>query len=394
MIRISLTLMLLLVWAAPAVAQTLTWSGFVKTDYIYDTRQVVSAREAHFELFPAAFADADNNGKDDNATPNVMFASFQTRLALDGAGTQAFGANVTARVEGDFFGGPTDASVSNFILRRAFVKLDWGNREVLLGQEWSPMFTVSMFPGTVSFNTGAPFNPFARFPMAAYTLKSDKLRFTMALSQQRDAFQSISGRNTQHRAGVPGGHLNLQMSSGGNIIGAGVYGKALRPTLDGDLFWSGMAMAYGRFNTPALSLSGKVFYGGDAADHLMVGGYVRQGPSEYVPLNTLASWVDLEVKNPGKPVQFGLFGGYTQNMGAPENGAATQSYARAANLHALWRVAPRVSYTAGRVRLSGELEVSQAQYGVPDAGDRLRVNTTGVDPVMNVRGLFAAYYTF
>ena len=32
----------------------ITWGGFVKVDYMFDSRQTVTAREGHFLLFPVA----------------------------------------------------------------------------------------------------------------------------------------------------------------------------------------------------------------------------------------------------------------------------------------------------------------------------------------------------
>ena len=71
-------------------------------------------------------------------------------------------------IEGEFFG-TSDADVSGFRVRHAFLKLDWQSSSLLIGQFWHPMFVVEMFPGVVSFNTGAPFQPFARNPQIRFT---------------------------------------------------------------------------------------------------------------------------------------------------------------------------------------------------------------------------------
>ena len=42
--------------AKPATPTVITWSGFVKADYFYDTRQTVNAREGHLVFVPAAFS--------------------------------------------------------------------------------------------------------------------------------------------------------------------------------------------------------------------------------------------------------------------------------------------------------------------------------------------------
>ena len=49
----------------------------------------------------------------------------------------------------------------------------------------------------------------------------------------------------------------------------------------------------------------------------------------------------------GKKVQFGLFGGYTQNLGA-EDDINGNTFARGANIDYVYRVSPRVVFIAGK----------------------------------------------
>ena len=44
--------MVMLLLVLPAAAQEIDLSGFVKSEYIYDTRQVAQVREGQFHLFP------------------------------------------------------------------------------------------------------------------------------------------------------------------------------------------------------------------------------------------------------------------------------------------------------------------------------------------------------
>jgi hypothetical protein len=141
------------------------FSGFVKTDVFYDTRQTVSIREGHFLLFPAAKdLDADNN--DINGKSGFNILSIQTRLLGKITGPDAFGAKTSGLIEADFFGNENSSfsDVNGFRLRHAFVKLNWQKTELLIGQFWHPMFVTDCYPGVISFNTGAPFQPFSRNP--------------------------------------------------------------------------------------------------------------------------------------------------------------------------------------------------------------------------------------
>ncbi|MEW6749628.1 MAG: hypothetical protein AB1505_01450 [Candidatus Latescibacterota bacterium] len=78
-------------------------------------------------------------GGDDEKT--FLVTPRQTRFGLKMGGTEALGAKVAGIVEMDFFGltgsgaagGVTQSALR---LRRAFVKLDWVNTSVLVGQEW------------------------------------------------------------------------------------------------------------------------------------------------------------------------------------------------------------------------------------------------------------------
>jgi hypothetical protein len=160
--------------ASAAVAQTevkpafgITFSGFVKTDLLYDSRQTVNIREGHFLLFPKS-ALPDKEGRDLNAASSFNMLSIQTRLLGKLTGPDAFGAKTSGLIETEFFG-TSDGDINGFRLRHAYVKLNWATTEVLVGQFWHPMFVTESFPETVSFNTGAPFQPFNRSPQVRLT---------------------------------------------------------------------------------------------------------------------------------------------------------------------------------------------------------------------------------
>jgi hypothetical protein len=57
----------------------ISFSGFVKTDLMYDSRQVVSIREGHFLLYPQN-ESPDINGDDINDKSSFNILSIQTRL--------------------------------------------------------------------------------------------------------------------------------------------------------------------------------------------------------------------------------------------------------------------------------------------------------------------------
>jgi hypothetical protein len=101
----------------------ISFSGFVKTDIIYDSRQTVNLREGHFLLYPAN-RNLDLNGADINAKSSFNILSIQTRLTAKLKGPDAFSAKTSGVIESEFFG-TSDADLNGLRLRHAFVKFDW-----------------------------------------------------------------------------------------------------------------------------------------------------------------------------------------------------------------------------------------------------------------------------
>ena len=386
-----------------AAAQTVDFGGFIKSSYYYDTQQVVAAREGDFLLYPALATDAEDEPND---TDNLLFFPFFSRVAMSiGDLPDALGAEVSGLIETDFFG-PTNDELNTLRIRRAFVKLDWGDREALFGMEWSPFF-LSAWPRTVATEAGAPFNPFARYPMIRYTFKPENFRVSGILAQERDAFQEIGGLKQQQQSGLPAAMLSAEYGSGGNTIGANAAVKWVRPTLVSDRFMTGVVQGFANFGTPTIAARANVTYGGDVADHLMTGGYAvvpgDGGEVEFEPLNTLAAWADVQTTG---PVSVGVFGGFLQNMGTAESGLdpaavafVARGYGETNAIEHVWRVAPRLTYTVGAVRFGAEVQATGARYVVgADQGaiydDSLAPSGDMSEDVVNLRGNFSVFLTF
>ena len=212
------------------------FSGFVKTDIFYDTRQSGASngiREGHFYLYPDNVL-YDVEGNDINANPSFHILNIQSRLKGDISGPDAFGAKTSGVIEAEFFG-TAEADINGFRLRHAFVKMDWTKTSLLIGQSWHPMFPAESFPGTISFNTGAPFTPFSRNPQVKLTRKLGTLSLSLTAYSQRDFTSSgpDGGSNKYLRnSGLPGTNFQLRIPANDNITAwAGVDYKRLRPEL-------------------------------------------------------------------------------------------------------------------------------------------------------------------
>ncbi len=392
--RVLLSVILFVMLSATALQAQgnygIDFSGYVKMDAIFDSRQTVTAREGHLLLYPQAeVLDAKN--EDINAQPNFNILAVQTRLRGTIAAPDAFGAKTSGYIEGAFFG-QANANINSFRLRHAFLKLTWEKRSMLFGQYWHPLFVTAVYPGVVSFNTGMPMAPFSRNPQIRLTQTlNDKTKLILAAISQRD-FASVGGSTPLRNAVIPNLHAQLQMSSGGNVFGAAVDYKKLRPDITNDGTVQGLSyLAYSKlkFSSTTLKLSGSL--GQNLTDLIMLGGYAVKatddGTIDYTSIDNMSFWGELIH---GKKRQLAVFAGYTKNRGAadPVNGGAV--FARGSNIDNVLRVAPRIIWNSGLARFALEVEYTKTAYGTPDAN--MKVQDT--NSVSNLRILFASYLFF
>ena len=382
------------------------FSGFVKTDIFYDTRQSSASngiREGHFYLYPDnTLLDAE--GKDINANPSFHILNIQSRLKGDITGPDAFGAKTSGVIEAEFFG-TSESDINGFRLRHAFLKLDWTRLSLMAGQNWHPLFPAESFPGTISFNTGAPFTPFSRNPQVRLNYKAGKaiLQFT-AYSQRDFVSAGPDGSSNKYirNSGLPGFNLQAKLPAG-DIFTAwgGVDFKKLRPELrtsanfETDASVGSMVLFTTlRIRTEPLTVSFMGTYAQNATDLVMLGGYavteitdfLRQY-KKYTTLNSANFWVDMTTN--GSKVSAGLFAGYAKNLGSSDdiNGSY---YGRGSNIDNIFRVSPRIIFTSGKVSIGSEVEMTSAAYGSIQADGKVN----DAESVTNVRILLSSIYRF
>ena len=388
-------------------------SGFVKNDFFWDTRQTVAAREGHFLLWPSP-VELDNNGNDLNGKSSFNFLAIQSRLSIGISGPDAFGAKTSGLIEGDFFAQAND-NVNLIRLRHAIVKLNWEHLEIMAGQYWNPLFVTGCFPGTVSFNTGTPLQSFARNPQLRLTYQSGGFSLLAAALSQRD-FSNVgaAGASSSYlrNSAIPDMHLQVHFgtarSEGANILaGAGAAYKTIVPRLTNTPLpgityavsekVSGMsAMAFAKLTTEPITAKLQVRYGENISDLLGISGYgatemvdITTGEMNYTPLKSMTFWAEIHTN--GNP-QVGVFGGLTQNNGSKEEVLSSSLvYGRATTIRSLYRIAPRIIYNVGKVRLAMELEYTHAAYGRNHDAFYIPSETTSAD---NLRVLAAIYYFF
>lgn len=412
--KVIIFLLCLPVFLKPAAAQdseeeqkqVISLSGFVKTDIFYDTRQSSASnavREGHFYLYPDDIL-YDEEMNDLNANPSFHILNIQTRLRADINGPEAFGAQIAGAIEAEFFG-TSEADINGFRLRHAYVKMTWPKAVLLAGQYWHPMFPAENFPGTVSFNTGAPFIPFSRNPQVRFTFLPGKISLTMVAYTQRDFTSSgPDGSSSKYirNSGTPGLHLQLKVPAGKYLTAwGGVDYKTIRPEIKSAANYetdatvgSLAAFVTLKVRTQPLNLSLMGTYAQNGSDMVMLGGYgvtsvsdpVR-GIVEWATLNSTSMWADISTN--GKKVVFGVFSGYSKNLGSGEL-ITGDVYGRGSNIDHLFRISPRMVITKGKLSLAAEIENTYASYGTMQNDGTVADTHT----VNNLRVLLSTIYKF
>ncbi len=391
------------------------FSGFVKNDFFIDSRQTICAREGHFLLWPAP-EKLDAFGNDINSQPTFNMLAIQSRLSGKITGPDAFGAKTSGLLEGDFFAQAND-NINLFRMRHAYVKLNWSRFEALAGYTWNPLFVTDCYPGTVSFNTGAPLQSFARNPQFRFTYTAGNVKIlAAALSQIDYVTRGVDGPNCKYLRNSTTPDMHLQVHYGkknpetgnGFILGGGLAYKSIVPRLESEISVDEIyqvneivhgitAMAFSKISTEAVTIKLQARYGENIADVLAISGFAVKeitdpgtGEQSYTPLKSMAYWGEIHTN--GNP-QVGIFGGILNNSGTREamSDASNAVYGLSQDIKTLYRISPRIVYNAGKVRLALEMEYTRAAYG-QDYDEYFLPGT--IVPVGNMRGLLAVYYFF
>lgn len=393
----------------------INFSGYIKGDFFIDSRQNVTARENMVLLYPKA-ALPDENGSDINDVANFQFIPFASRLTAKLTGTRILNARVTGTLEAEFFG-TIDLNANGLRLRHANVLMEWESGvSLLMGQAWHPMFITECYPTTASFNTGMPFNPFARNPQLGLYYRTENVQYSVSAMSQLD-FKSAGpvGGSTEYlrNSGMPelAGKILYVSDNRQFSLGAAAAWKQLRPRLSGtggmkvnEKVGSASLIGFSKFTSGLTTIKVAGIVGQDMFHLMMLGGYaVRADNSytgedlfdqqlEYTPTGTFSTWGEFIY---GKKWELGVFGGFTRNLGAGDDVDMTRGepvyYARGSDVNYIFRVSPRVSYNVNNIRIGTETEYTKAAYAetFDTAG-----KPQGNDPAGNMRILLFVFYYF
>jgi hypothetical protein len=390
------------------------FTGFLKYEVTFDSRQTISAREGIFMFYPVRSL-LDMEGNDVHAASNFNMCTINSMLKLNLTGPDIFRANSNAYFEVDFWGSESNKYIdlNHFRLRHAYARLKWPATELLLGQYWHPMSVAGFFPKVVSSNCGVPFHPISRNPQIRILQHIGIVKLIGCFLTQRD-FTSTGpdGADSKYlrNSGMPNIHLQLQCGKDTSkiIAGAGIDYKKIVPELytsyENDIIKTGRkntlsSLSFVGFlsvETKYLSMKAQGIYGQNAYDILQLGGYAvkgvtnaEKGEKEYSNLSTLSGWGDIQTT--GRKIRYGFFCGYTKNMGS---GGQLDGpiYARGVDIDRVYRIAPRIVYEKQPVEISLECEYTTAYYGTENGDQKGGVRDT--NPVSNFRTLMSVKYYF
>lgn len=387
----------------------ISFSGFLRTDVWYDTREQVEALEGLFMLYPKNEA-LDFNGKDIHAHDNINLLAISTRLRTQVTGPDVLGAKTSVLIEGDFTG---TSNTNSIRLRHANIKMDWERASFLMGRYWHPLFITSNFPTVMALNTGAPFNFFNRSPQVRFDYSfSERWKITTAVVYQSDRKSTgPDGASSMYIRNSDVPDVNLQMHYAGKKLRAGLAAsyKQLQPRTSvtgyltdatiqtSEQIGSYIFMGYFGAKTEGLEIRASGIYGQNMYEHLMLGGYGVSsldsitGYEQYSPYTHFSFWHNIVF---GKQTRVGLFSGYMKNLGTedPLVPDPEKVYARGADIDFLMRLSPFVAHRFKHLMASAELDYTLAGYGDIDYEDYAKVKD--IERIRSMRFLMTLTYFF
>ena len=280
-----------------------------------------------------------------------------------------------------------------FRLRQAYATIAKDALSFKVGQAWHPL--AADMPDVFSLNTGAPFNPFSRTPLALMDYKFAKnLSFTAAaLWQMQYTSAGPSGASADYikYSCIPEFYFGLNYSADGFVGRVGLDVLSIKPrTVDAvsgkkvsDRITTVTPFVYAQYSKDLLTLKANATFA-QAGEHMNLnGGYGvseinADGSWSYAPTRNLSAWFSATY---GKKLQGVFFAGYAKNYGTATEILGPDflyfSKNSFSNMNQMYRVTPTVMYNFGKLTLGLEYELTSVQYG--SWGDNARFGLADVN---------------
>ncbi len=397
--------------AAPAPKEwDVSMYGFVRTDYIWDTRKSAQVRELNLNLYPLDESPLTTDGNaDQNSVGQSNFLSVVSRLGVKAKGPDVWGAKINGVLEGDFFGN-TESSIGLLRLRHAYVNMDWSKTSLTMGQTWYPAFVPEVFPGVANFSTGILFNPFGWASQVKFKQNLNKeVSFAITAYKEREFTTFAATGQSQNSATInsslPTFNGHLQFKNANWIAGLQAEYKTIQPLtvsngkMSTEKANSTTIIGYAKYSNDKFHVKAYGISGGDLSSFVMLGGYAGYTTSateveKFEAIKTTAFWLD--IASNGKKVAPGLFFGLTQNNGTGKEGA-TAFYGRGVSngrtIDKVMRVSGRVDFKQNKFRFTPELEYTAATWGDQSA-KKDGTADLNLKNVSNMRFTISCVYSF
>ncbi len=380
------------------------FSGFVRNDFIFDSRKNVCACDHLLEFYPYKPV-YDENGEDTYAQPNAHFLNTFSRFGTRFSGLELGKATVTGYIEVDFTG---YSSTNGIRLRHAYTSFVWPKTTLLFGRAWHPTFIEKVYPSVLNENTGLPFQVFNRSPQLRVTHHlTENLDFIAGVVYQFNyANDGPDGKTYryQREAVIPNLHAQLQFFNKNWVAGAAVDWKSIQPRIStmgttGTFIarqklntWA--ALAYLKFSKNKFEFKAKSMYGQNVSESLLPSGYAvaslneSTGAETYTPLNHIYNWVNITY---GQTWKVGFFAGYLKNLGTSEQPVGP-FYGQATDIDMVYKISPQLIYTYKNFMFGWEMSWTTAAYGDIDYTNFGKIKNA--ENVTNFRNMISVAYNF
>jgi hypothetical protein len=335
--------------------------GFVRTYAHVDSHEMKALTADLFSYLPL---DNDN----ENATWH--FSAITSRLGVDVSGYEYKGVKFGAKIETDFYSGVSGVTgTATLRLRQAYMTLGWDKTTLKVGQAWHP--TAADMPDVISLNTGAPFGPFSRTPLAQldWNLDRDKAWSITAAAIWQQQYTSAgpegASANYIKYGGIPEIYAGINYKWKTGLVRLGADFLSIKPVQTESERMNALSpFFYAQFKKGLFTAKLKSIYA-QAGEHLNLnGGYALTPDGKYAPTRNSSSWLSLSY---GKGWQGVIFAGYVKNFGTDEKILSAKylyfSKNSYSNMNQMFRVTPTVIRNFGKFTAALEYELTSVQYG-------------------------------
>lgn len=405
---------------------TFAVSGCINPEISVNTRQVSSGRTGQEVLYPQPRV-YDAESCDINSVGDTTLSPLNSRMKLHVAGPPAFGSDQTDMVLSTDFRGVSDDVREVARLCKSYIHFRWHKTHLTCGQDNHPMYLDDCSPNRVSYAGAAPFEGNTRVPQIKVIKEihnqekgcTDELWLQLYSHGRGLRDLGPEGPGTQYirNAHVPAIALQWRKFYKSYVFGLlGGY-KRILPRLESSIVInaetkkykdthalnSGYIGTYVCSKTERAHIQTKALYLWGGGDTGMFSGYgvdqrsAHTGRQTYTNLRTLSLWGDIEwYGHCYDSFAPGLFIGFSANKGASNDLYTDPTtnepivYATEKKLDYLFRLAPRVWWESGPVKVGCEVTWDRAAYGTMVTSGKIQ----DAQSVNNINILVGLFYYF